>query len=368
MNILYKLRSVGLLFIMLFMANPLFATTTIIMVGGPGGMSFVPATGVTIQLGDTIKWEWDNGSHTTTSTTIPAGAASWDEAINSTSTSFIYVPSVTGTYDYKCIPHQAMGMVGSFTVICNSPAAPVVSPSGPIITCAGDSASLLTATAAAGVDLQWNLNGNAVSGAVNEQFLPGSSGTYTCTGTNGCGTAISSSVTVTLLPAPAPSFTFTHNGLDYNFTNTTADINLSWFWDFGDGVTSGAQNPDHLYAAEGTYVVTLTATDTAGNDCSGATTQQIITSGTGIQEMHNESRNYVISPNPANGFIQVNFEDGDPSFEIYDIKGRLIGNPKIVSKSNSEARLNISNLSPGNYFLRINTKTGFVTRKFTVSR
>lgn len=38
----------------------------------------------------------------------------------------------------------------------------------------------------------------------------------------------------------------------------------SWEWDFGDGITSGAQNPIHLYAAPGTYDVTLTVTNADG--------------------------------------------------------------------------------------------------------
>jgi len=35
-----------------------------------------------------------------------------------------------------------------------------------------------------------------------------------------------------------------------------------WFWDFGDGNTSTAQNPIHTYTAFGTFTVTLTVTDT----------------------------------------------------------------------------------------------------------
>src|SRR5271169_2261815 len=73
---------------------------------------FTPAS-FTINLGDTVKWTWLNGSHTTTSLTIPAGAATWDHPINTSSKSFIYVPSVAGVYNYKCTPHFAMGMQGN---------------------------------------------------------------------------------------------------------------------------------------------------------------------------------------------------------------------------------------------------------------
>lgn len=71
---------------------------------------------VTIALGDTIEFSWVNGDHTTTSTTIPAGAVAWDEEMTSTHTTFIYVPAVAGTYNYQCTPHVSMNHVGRFTV------------------------------------------------------------------------------------------------------------------------------------------------------------------------------------------------------------------------------------------------------------
>ena len=77
---------------------------------------FSPATGMTVALGDTVNWVWVSGTHTTTSGTIPSGAASWDSPINSSTTSYMYKPTVAGTYNYVCTFHASMGMVGSFTV------------------------------------------------------------------------------------------------------------------------------------------------------------------------------------------------------------------------------------------------------------
>lgn len=70
----------------------------------------------TANVGDTIIWSWDEGFHTTTSYIIPGGAASWDQPINSGSTTFTYVPTVAGNYDYICSPHASIGMTGNFTV------------------------------------------------------------------------------------------------------------------------------------------------------------------------------------------------------------------------------------------------------------
>lgn len=75
---------------------------------------FSPAA-TTVTVGDTVKWVFVNGSHTTTSMSIPAGAASWDSPINSSSPSFLYKVTVAGNYTYKCTPHFGSGMVGGFT-------------------------------------------------------------------------------------------------------------------------------------------------------------------------------------------------------------------------------------------------------------
>jgi len=56
--------------------------------------------------------------------------------------------------------------------------------------------------------------------------------------------------------------------LSVNFTDqSTAGASpiTSWFWTFGDGGTSNAQNPSHIYQNPGTYTVSLTTTDGDAN-------------------------------------------------------------------------------------------------------
>jgi plastocyanin len=80
------------------------------------GMSFTPST-LNVNVGDVIHWVWLNGTHTTSSRTIPIGAASWDSPLTSSQTTFDYTVTVAGTYNYACNIHESMGMVGSFTAI-----------------------------------------------------------------------------------------------------------------------------------------------------------------------------------------------------------------------------------------------------------
>ena len=60
------------------------------------------------------------------------------------------------------------------------------------------------------------------------------------------------------------NFTYVANGLTVDFTDTSIASSTTitdWDWDFGDGNTSTQQHPTHTYAANGTYTVSLTASD-----------------------------------------------------------------------------------------------------------
>jgi PKD repeat protein len=50
-------------------------------------------------------------------------------------------------------------------------------------------------------------------------------------------------------------------GASVTFTDRSAGSPTTWAWSFGDGSTSTLQNPVHAYAAPGTYLVTLTASN-----------------------------------------------------------------------------------------------------------
>ena len=84
--------------------------------------------------------------------------------------------------------------------------------------------------------------------------------------------------------------------------STPGSIDLTnWHWDFGDGLSSTARNPSHVYTAAGSYRVTLTVTSRLGNDTE--TKIDFIT----VREL--PRANFSASPRAGEGPLQVTFNN-----------------------------------------------------------
>ena len=75
---------------------------------------FSPAT-LNVMVGDVIHWVLIDGTHTTSSVSVPSGANAWDSPMDITNTTFDYTVTQAGSYSYQCNFHASLGMVGSFT-------------------------------------------------------------------------------------------------------------------------------------------------------------------------------------------------------------------------------------------------------------
>jgi plastocyanin len=102
--------------VMVFLMKGVFATTHVVQFGGSHGFTYSPAL-FSATVGDTVRWEGAFSSHPLSSTSVPAGAATWTQASGS---SFSYAIKVAGSYKYQCDIHVASGMIGSFTVTQSS--------------------------------------------------------------------------------------------------------------------------------------------------------------------------------------------------------------------------------------------------------
>ena len=119
---------------------------------------------------------------------------------------------------------------------------------------------------------------------------------------------------------------------------------VSWNWFFGDGNNSTTPNPQHTYANQGTFIVTLLAENSAG--CTGSENKQIVVqSGIGIEERAPED--LVIYPVPTAGRLNIETSATVEKLSLYTLTGRLI-----MEVQNNRS-LDLSSLPAGSYMLRI---------------
>ncbi|MEZ4825080.1 MAG: T9SS type A sorting domain-containing protein [Bacteroidia bacterium] len=153
-------------------------------------------------------------------------------------------------------------------------------------------------------------------------------------------------------PLPDPDFTYTTVGAVYKFTNTTVNGN-SWFWDFGDGVTSTLADPQHLYTLNNSYQVMLVA----WNDCGPDTTFQTIDVTTVGLEDELSGMAVNVYPNPGRDLFNLALSGGVHgkfACTIVDMTGREVKNFEL-EKYGEEAvtTFNLTGQAEGIYFLRI---------------
>ena len=87
-------------------------------------LTFVPQD-ITITCGDTVQWVWSFGFHTVTEGATPVADPAFDytfilnDVFHTFDTKFLFeFPRAGHVYDYICVPHFSLDMIGSVTVDC----------------------------------------------------------------------------------------------------------------------------------------------------------------------------------------------------------------------------------------------------------
>ncbi len=201
-----------------------------------------------------------------------------------TSPSGMFDPNIAGpgihtiTYSFTSAGACAGSITSTIEVFARPTSAFTVS--GTNGACLGQAVTLTsTSSIAAGTITAWNWdlgNGSTPIYNNNNPFTVtyAAANTYTIqlvtVSDRGC---FSLPVTQTVRVSPLPTTDFTvptgicMPGGTANFTNTssiTDNSALTYQWNFGDGNMSTATNPGHLYAASGSYAVTLVSTSAFG--------------------------------------------------------------------------------------------------------
>ncbi|MCW3101759.1 MAG: hypothetical protein JWO09_199 [Bacteroidetes bacterium] len=209
--------------------SPVFSgsSTAGTFTASPAGLAFVSPTTGQVNLGGSTA-----GTYTVTNTIAAAGGC----------------PSATETTTITIDPVP--------TITVNSP-----------VICNGESATL---TASGASSYSWSSGGTAST----ETVSPTSSTTYTVTGTTGgCSNTALSIVSVSNCNVPDANFSGTPTVMCQagcaDFTDLSTNTPTSWNWSFPGATpsTSTAQNPTNIcYSANGSYDVTLIATNSSGSD------------------------------------------------------------------------------------------------------
>jgi hypothetical protein len=176
-------------------------------------------------------------------------------------------------------------------------------------------------------------------------------GEYSLTLVSSCGT-VDDSIEVFNIAAPVANFTNINSFYTYVFTNTSTNA-TSYSWDFGDGNTSTDANPLHIYAADGTYTITLTATNSCGE--TSTKTMQATVNVTSIEEAG--LAHLQVYPNPTSGtaILRIQGLSGtEASLQLMDLTGRVLMAKQISGTSEGiEAALNLSKYAAGVYLVQI---------------
>jgi hypothetical protein len=138
---------------------------------------------------------------------------------------------------------------GATITTANSPAAPTVTPAGPVTLCDG-ATQTLTAT---GSGISWFLNGSA-NGATGNTFVVSASGSYTAKASNACGVSTASNLVTVFTnntpPAPTLSVSGTVqlcNGASLTISTTPSTSGGTIHW------STGATGNSITVSAAGTY-------------------------------------------------------------------------------------------------------------------
>lgn len=146
------------------------------------------------------------------------------------------------------------------------------------------------------------------------------------------------------------------NSQTITLTNNSAEA-TTYAWNFGDLNTSTSMTPaPHTYAADGSYVVTLTSS----NSCFTETTKR--TANIGVSSVNN-----IAGTNPPKvytgeqGFVTISSLEGYDRIDIYSVNGQRVMSKEL--KGEDKVR---HELMPGIYTITAYKKGTSASAKFTV--
>jgi PKD repeat protein len=242
-------------------------------------------------------------------------------------------------------------------VIAKAKANPTIFASGSTTICQGDTVRLSVATADSTL---WS---NGLKTNTIKVTTAGSYSVKVKDNTLSC-TSLSNTINVVVNPKPTADFSVSgdlRTQLQISFTDQSTNA-ATWYWDFGDGQGSTAQNPTHTYTSPAT-TVKLTATASDGCSDSKSKSVAIVTAVENLQ-----LDGVKVYPNPVNSqglFIEIDSDDLRHSNVILtNTLGQAVFSQDISTQDTHTAlTIPTSALNDGLYIAKVNVSGKTVVRK-----
>ena len=189
-------------------------------------------------------------------------------------------------------------------------------------------------------------------------------GLYTVTATTACGSAMSS-VEIVNIPDAVADFTSTSSYVTGIFTSTSTGTIYSYSWDFGDGTTSTAENPIHIFPSPGYQYVSLTVTGPCGTS---TYNDSILLELVGIDENQLDN-SLTIYPNPNKGEFTMNISlegASNVSATLVDARGMVIWDTEMKNINGNVTKVIDLDVAPGVYFMKVSVDDTSTLRKVLV--
>jgi hypothetical protein len=357
------------------------------------------------------------------STTTENAGFGWTGPENFVSSLLTPTISVPGTYIFMVTAQNGCTAIDS-AVVMGDPDLPVVSATGGTIDCTNDEVMLVGSTTSEGASIRWDgPNGYTSFSTMPIVDLPGQY-TFTVTSTGDC--VAFSTVEVTLNKRD-PNLSVAEGFIDCDagireFNAVTDSENVTFEWNGPDGFTSTEQNP--TYSKAGTYMLTVTGENgcftsgtvivafdipyesnlvitgndvtleitggtepfniTFDNNLEGPSVMDLpdgehfvtIVDGLGCEEVieftimsssvldEEELQEVKVYPNPAQDILNVDWQESNLQAEklsILNASGQIQGIHQVLGRTHE---LNIDQLPPGIYYLKIEGKEKLAFKKF----
>lgn len=322
-------------------------------------------------------WKWNNLSSSMTAdfaasslmACVGVGVDYTDMTTGSSPTSWLWVfeggtpgtstaqnPTVTystpGVYDVSLTVNDGSSQTTitevDYITVIDLPATPGTI-SGPLSLCENESGTY-SVTNDTSVVYNWTIPGTWTGTSSSNSITitaDNTPGTISVTAENICGISSPSTISISI-SAGLPTAGFSQSGSNGTmvFTSTSTDA-TSWDWDFGDGGSSTDENPNYQYTANGTYTVTLIASNGCGAD---TITQSVTISGVGIDELNQNAVS--LYPNPANEVLNITISENliGTKFTVMDVLGNIIYSGTMGKQ---DEILKISRFASGVYFVKL---------------